>query len=110
MWYLVILLLSLVMHCNAQYDMASYFESLGCNKIELSQKEQACFINFTRNMMSAYGSLVNSVNSSMDGPNPSPNPNDAAVSIKAIMGVFQKLCENDVCLNGIKKTYAACKV
>ena len=97
-----------MLHCNAQYDMASYLDSLGCDKIELSQKEQACFINFTRNMTSAYSSLMNSVSNSI--PNTNPSPNDVAISINAIMGVFGVLCENDVCLNGIKKTYAACKV
>ena len=109
MWRLVILLLWFGLHscrCNSQYDTASNRQAMNCDNIVLSQEEQACFINFTRSMISSYGSLVDSMDNSMD----SSNTNDVATSINAIKGVFGSLCENNVCLKGIIKTYTACKV
>ena len=108
--YLVVLL-SFALHSNAQFNMDTYFETLGCEKIELSQEEQTCFINYMKNMMSAYGSLASSASETIDDPNPSPNATASEVaSVKAMMEVFGKVCENDVCLNGMKKTFTACKV
>ena len=52
-----------------------------------------------------------SVSDSMDDPDPSPDAIASEVaSVKAMMEVFGKLCENDACLTGIKKTFTACKV
>lgn len=64
-----------------------------------------------KNMMGTYGSLATSLSESISDPNPSPDTTDSEVaSVKAMMEAFGKVCENDVCLNGVKKTFTACKV
>ena len=100
MWGLVVVLFSFVLYGNAQND---FMERLGCDKIELSQEEQVCFINFMRDMMKSYNSRASSVG------NVGGDSNET-FSVAAVKGVFENACNNDVCLNGIKKSFAACKV
>ena len=94
---LVILLLSFVLRCYAQ---------VACDEVEMSQTEQACLVNFTTSVMKAYMSLADSMGDSED----SSDTSNEAATINAMRGAFGELCSNEVCLNGIKKAYTACKV
>jgi len=97
------LLLSLVLHCAAQ-NITDRLKALGCDEIKLTHEEQICFANFMADMMKKLSSLANSAGNSEGDPDVS------ATSIIAVKGVFEAVCKNNVCLNGIKKTYAACRV
>ena len=103
MWGLVVVLFAFVLYGNAQNDLMDNFERLGCDKIELSKEEQVCYMNFMSDMLKSYGALANSLGS-LEGDS------NVTIYVNALKGVFENACNNDVCLNGIKKSFAACKV
>lgn len=107
MWSVVVLLLSTVLYCDAQINVTGTLKPTVCDDIELSQEEKSCYINFTRDMFKAYGSLATSVGNAVDSRGADSN---VAVYLNAIIGVFGKMCNNDVCLNAVKRVYGACKV
>lgn len=88
----IVLLLSFALYCYAQ---------TACDNVDMSDEEKTCLVNFSSNMMKSYMSLADSIGN---------DTSSEAATVNAMRGAFGEVCSNEVCLNGIKKAFLACKV